>query len=467
VVRRRLLLVNVLLVALTLGAFGLGAYLVAADNLQRAVDRELTRKAEAVERAWKNVAPRLLALPSGTPGLFPNQPAALRRALFTQAFVLPRFYRQGDVPLFGNEPPWDEESLHAAWGGKRVFSTALTPDDELRLLSIPLRDSGRVVATVQFGATLTDARVEQARLREAFAMFIPVALIVATAAGWLLTRLALRPVGALADAASRIEASNLGERLPVNGRDEFAHLSATVNALLDRIAAAFGRLEEAYDGQRRLTADMAHELKTPLAAVQMEADVALLAPRSEEEYRRALEAIVRTSHRMGSLVADMMLLAQSDEGRLDLRREPTLLNELLEEIAEDVAALPGPPIHVEVPSRLTLDVDPRYLARILRNLLENARRHSPHDRPVTLTAAVRGHGIEIQVIDQGEGIAAEHLPRLFDRFYRIEMSRARGQGGTGLGLAICRSLVEAHGGTIHVDSTVGAGTRVTLFLPAP
>jgi signal transduction histidine kinase len=298
-------------------------------------------------------------------------------------------------------------------------------------------------------------------------MFIPVALIVATAAGWLLTRLALRPVGALADAASRIEASNLGERLPVNGRDEFAHLSATVNALLDRIAAAFGRLEEAYAGQRRLTADMAHELKTPLAAVQMEADVALLAPRSEEEYRRTLEAIVRTSHRMGALVADMMLLARSDEGRLDLRHEPTLLDELLEEIAEDVVALPGPPIHVEVPARLTLDVDPRYLARILRNLLENARRHSPPDRPVTLTAAARGRGIEIRVIDEGEGIAAEHLPRLFDRFYRVEMSRTRGQGGTGLGLAICRSLVEAHGGTIHVDSTVGAGTRVTLFLPSP
>lgn len=230
-------------------------------------------------------------------------------------------------------------------------------------------------------------------------------------------------------------------------------------ALVAGFVFAFRRVSRGFAEQdrlrRQLLADVAHELRTPLAILQGRIEGLLdgIYPADEEQLQRLLDE----SRRLGRLVDDVGTLAHAEAGALELRKEPVDLGELI----RDVAAVFGRPLRLELPAELpVLQLDPLRLREVLLNLLANADRHTPPDGTIAIRAEAGRHEVTLLITDTGAGIPAEELPRVFDRFHKGEGSR-----GSGLGLAISRDLVRAHGGRIGVASEVGVGTTVTVVLP--
>jgi signal transduction histidine kinase len=274
-----------------------------------------------------------------------------------------------------------------------------------------------------------------------------------------LSRGIVGPVEALTIAARRMERGDLNQRVTVRGRDEIGELAHAFNAMADSLS-----LSEQL--RRQMVTDIAHELRTPLTNIRGYLEAVrdgVVAPRAE-----VIDSLYEESLLLNRLVEDLQELALAEAGQLRLRRQPCAISEIAE---RTVAALPPttadePAVHLELPDDLPLvDADPERVGQVLRNLITNARHHTPPEGRITIAAQVREHEVEIAVRDTGSGIAPEHLPYVFERFYRADQARARSTGGAGLGLAIVKQLVEAHGGRAAVNSTLGAGTTFTFTLP--
>lgn len=288
-------------------------------------------------------------------------------------------------------------------------------------------------------------------------------------AGWWLAVQSTRPVAAILATADRLDPSRLTDRLPVRGvGDELDHLAITINGLLDDVAAHVDR-------QQQFVADAAHELRGPLAAVRSAIEAALAHDRTAEDYRESLETVLEEARYLSKLTNSLLLLAESAAESGPATTTPVDLVEVVRQAASmfaGVAEHVGIDLDVTVPAeRVTVAGDPGQFRQLVGNLLDNAIRFTAPGGRVTVGVA-RGAGddrIVLTVRDDGEGIAARHLPRLFDRFYKVDSSRSR-TGDTrsgGLGLPICKAIVERHGGTITIESRPGAGTSVTVSLPQP
>jgi signal transduction histidine kinase len=305
-----------------------------------------------------------------------------------------------------------------------------------------------------------------AKLGRVLLLLLPLALLLTGVAGVWLTSRALRPVEEFADAAGRIGGANFSGRMPVSGKDEFAHLGSVFNSMLDRLETAFLNLEEAYKSQRQFVADASHELKTPLTAMRTRLGIASLRVQTPEKYIEHIGSLTRSTDKMSSIVSDLLLLARADEGMLLGKRRSIPVESLAEEAASIIEDAYGCRIERKVQDKLEVSADADGLSRVLTNVLDNAARHTPRDGSIVLSAFNRGQIVVIQVEDSGSGIPAEHLPHVFDRFYRVDASRERETGGTGLGLALVKAIVEAHHGALSIASEVGRGTTVTIELPA-
>jgi two-component system, OmpR family, sensor histidine kinase BaeS len=292
---------------------------------------------------------------------------------------------------------------------------------------------------------------------------IAVGAAVATALllSWLVSTRIVRPVRALADAAQHIARGARGARVPERGSDELSHLGAAFNEM----AAS---LDHAEDTRRQLLADVAHELRTPLATVEsyLEALADGVLPADSENW----DAIRAQTRRLNRLVDDLQRVSRAEAHQLDLHPTPTPPAVVLQAAAR--AALPaygtrGVTLELDVQQRLpTLDVDRERIAEVLGNLLDNSLRHTPRGGKVQASARQDGDVVEIAIADTGEGIAAEHLGRVFERFYRVDPARSRASGGSGIGLAIVRAIVEAHGGTVTASSD-GIGRGATFIVRFP
>jgi signal transduction histidine kinase len=317
----------------------------------------------------------------------------------------------------------------------------------------------------------------------AYALAIPLLLGLAGAGGYVLARRALAPVAAMSERAREIGATTLHGRLPVaNPRDELGSLAGVVNELL-------GRLEGAFTQQRRFVADASHELRTPVAILRAEADVALgRSGRSEAEYREAIGVMRDAAQRLSRIVDDLFLLARADSGHQTVRRAPLYLDEL---VADGVRAMCSVAARRDV--RLTVDMvhgapdgmpftgDPELLDRLLLNLLDNAVRFSPAAGEVRVRLASGDDAYQLSVADDGPGIPPEARPHVFDRFFRVDRARSRGEAlhtatpdgleqpiapsGAGLGLAIARWIAEAHGGSLVLARSTSDGTTFVATLP--
>ena len=290
-------------------------------------------------------------------------------------------------------------------------------------------------------------------------LFTPFALLIAGLAGAFLAGRALGPVAAVTRAAEAIDDRSLDTRLPVTGDDELARLASTFNAMIARLQGSFER-------QRRFVADASHELRTPLTRIKLTTGAALSQDTTEAEMRRALEVVDGAADSMSGLIERLLFLAQADAGTLPRPETAVDLRCLLAEVAEGYRDRPAPVVEVRVEDTpLIALAEEEDLRRALTNLVDNARRHSPPDRPVVIEGARVGERIAVRVIDTGPGIAPEHLGRLTERFYRADLARSRKDGGFGLGLSIVAAIAAQHGGEFEITSTPGR-TVATLLLPA-
>jgi heavy metal sensor kinase len=309
-----------------------------------------------------------------------------------------------------------------------------------------------------------------ALLRNALLIAVPIFLLFSCAAGWFLAERALAPIAAMSQRARTISEKNLDARLPVaNERDELGELAVVFNELLDRLERAFGQLETAYSQMRRFLADASHELRTPVAAVRGEVQVALKRERSGEEYRESLGVIHEEAVHMSRIVDDLFTLARADAGDRSIDRRPFYLEELAAEVCRIARPLARErTIGLELDSQaseLQVSGDEALVRRAVLNLVDNAMKYTEPGGSVRLAVSRDGAHARLDVSDTGIGIALEEHERVFERFYRVDRARVRSEGGAGLGLAIVRWAMEEHGGTVTVSSEPGFGSTFSILIP--
>ncbi len=340
------------------------------------------------------------------------------------------------------------------------LSAVLAPP--VRVLSVPLGRPPRAI--LQVGKVEADLLRLRTLLITTLVGALALGLPLAALGGWWLAGRALAPVRAMVETANRIEAENLAERLPEpKHNDELGHLARTFNQLLDRLQAAFQR-------ERRFTADIAHDLRTPLALIKSNIEVALNRPRSAEELRATLIEANGQIDRLSSLLDAALMLARVDSGQLQAHFTMLDLSELLTDLVETSAVYAqeefGQSLTCEISAQLWVRGDRDYLTRLFLNLLDNAMQYTPAGGTIRVTAAATAGQITVTVADTGPGIAAEDLAHIFDRFYRGDKARTSdGRDHVGLGLSIAQVIAHAHGGEITAESTPGQGSRFTVRLP--
>jgi heavy metal sensor kinase len=453
----RLTLWYLAIFALAQALFGTGMWFILRENLHDIADSTLKTTTEDVRRF-------LEARPAG------EGSADLRKAVTEE---------------YGSETGGDFLQITDSDGTWVYRSPALTRQsfpampptllqkprsEDLRLGKKPFRFIAQRIEArgrtyvVQAG-TSTDEEVETLqRFRDYLLMLAPLLLLVAGAVGYGLSRRALAPVDALTRTARTITGGTLSQRLaPLHTGDELQRLSETLNEMLARLEAAFGRVTQ-------FTADASHELRTPVSLIRTEAELALRRSRGEEEYREALRRILLESERTTTLIEQLLALARTDSGRELFQIRALDLRGMLQDVAagwRQVANVRGLQFSERIlDAELNVLGDEAALRRVLNVLLDNAFKYTPcPGGMVRLSAERKDDRALISVRDNGFGIPEEEQTRIFERFYRVDKARSRDLGGAGLGLSIAQWIVEQHHGRITVESTPGAGSIFCVELP--
>jgi len=315
---------------------------------------------------------------------------------------------------------------------------------------------------LQMGQSLNIVQDTQSNLLRLILFGLPVTLIIATLGGIFTANRALHPVDTITRTVQSINATDMSKRIIYQGpTDELGRLTETLNSMLDRIQSAF-------DAERRFTADASHELRTPLTAIKGQVDVTLTRKRTPEEYAKALHHIQRETERLIRLANDLLFLARLDSTPLRWTSEQVSLSDLLEAVVEQVR------VNAEGKSiSLTADIPPHvfvqgvddHLIRLFLNLMDNAVKFTPTGGNISISVNQLPAEVHVRVKDNGRGIAPEHVPHLFERFYRVESDRTYKGGGAGLGLAIADQIARGHEGAISVESIPTKGTSFIVRLP--
>lgn len=348
--------------------------------------------------------------------------------------------------------------VSAARGGGVGRSTRASSSQKERVLHIAVASPEGLV--VRLAAPLADVERARGAMRERLLLASAVVFLLAVTVSMGVARALARPLLAMRDVAQRIARGSYDVQLGQTGRDELGDLQRSLQQLAEQLAATEAR-------RREFVGDLSHEIGTPVAAIQGYAETLLAGPVDAPTSKEFLEIIHRHARRIDLLVADLRFLSAQEARPADARvRVPVRVHDVAMHVQS--ALLPrteerGARVVLELEPTLEVLGDPEHLERVLLNLVENAVKYARGT--ITVTGRRTPSGGQIEVIDTGPGIAAEHLPRLFERFYRVDRGRSRESGGTGLGLAIVKRLVEDMGGTVEVDSKVGEGTRFTVRLP--
>jgi heavy metal sensor kinase len=340
-------------------------------------------------------------------------------------------------------------------GAWRVFSQpVMTPD-------------GTTIAWVQAAQSLKTVADTLQDFRNRLLWGIPIVLLLSGLGGYFLATRALQPIDQITNTAQEITASDLSRRLDYQGpEDEVGQLARTFDQMLERLQAAFVR-------EHRFTSDAAHELRTPLTALKGRLGVTLSKRRQPSVYIETLQEMEEQVDRLIHLSNDLLFMARLDQNEFRESARYIDLNEMIEAVIDQVRPLAEAKsirLEVAISGGLGIRGQLDLLIRLFLNLLDNAIKYSPVGGEVTIRAYRTAGGIQISVHDTGPGIASEHLPHLFERFYRVEGDRARfwgedGQGGAGLGLAIAYEIARSQGGKLSVESKVGQGSTFRVQFP--
>jgi heavy metal sensor kinase len=344
---------------------------------------------------------------------------------------------------------------------KKSFSVVTV--NGLRIAVVPL-SADRELGYASVAEPLSVIEVGLARLRRDFFAGVPLVLFFASLGGHFLARKSLLPITSMNNQTKRISAQSLSSRLDVaNPRDELGGLAVTINDLLSR-------LESSFKLQQQFIADASHELRTPLAVLRGETEVALTKPRTIEEYQDSLSLIKDEAERLSRIVEDLFILArQPVDAPVTLVREAVSLNDAVKDCAraaQVLAVRKGVRLETRNKSEpIVLNGDEELIKRMILNLLDNAVKYTPEHGEICVALAHQNGNAEILVRDTGIGIPKSAQQQVFDRFYRVDKTRSRALGGAGLGLSIVAWIVEAHGGSIKIDSAPGRGSKFTVLLP--
>jgi signal transduction histidine kinase len=440
-IRLRVTAAFALAMAAVLAGSGLFLYLRLGSHLETALDRELALRSQDLAAL---VSQPHASLAQDSSGRLVERGESYAQLLDGRGRVLEATRPLGTVPLL------DAGEVRVARRHPLYSNRPPLPglDEPSRLLAVPVGTRILVV-----GATRQDRAETLASFREELLIAGPIALLLASLVGYGLAGLSLQQVESMRRRAAAISAETPGERLPVPpSGDELERLGTTLNEMLDRLEAALER-------ERGFVADAGHELRTPLALLRTELELAARQAQSEAELRAAVDAASRETERLSQLAEDLLLIARADRGRLPLRVEDVEVDELFSSVVSrfdwraQVARRPAEGIRVQA-DRLRLE-------QALGNLVDNALRHG--GGAVELAACEQNGRVELHVRDGGTGFPDGFLDRAFDRFARADP--ARGGGGAGLGLAIVRTIALAHGGTAHAANRPQEGADVWLALP--
>ncbi|MFM8392525.1 MAG: sensor histidine kinase, partial [Acidobacteriota bacterium] len=294
---------------------------------------------------------------------------------------------------------------------------------------------------------------------------IPIALVLGGVGGLIIANQALHQVDRIRQTAEQINAGDLTERVPLPARmDEIGRLASTFNQMISRLQAAFDR-------QKQFTSDASHEMRTPLAVMRGDIEITLRRQRSVEEYQAVLNSTLEEIVRLSRLVEDLLLLTRADIGKVELQCRPVSLTRLCRDLIDYIAPLArqqGQVLFLRLPEGddLVINADESRLRQLLLNLIDNAIKYTNPGGRIELSLERVEDRVVIKVVDNGRGISAEDLPRIFDRFFRrAKMAGEPSVPGAGLGLSISKWIVDSHGGKIDVRSVPGEGTEFIVTIP--
>lgn len=461
-IKFRLTLWYLLVIMVLMLLFGGMAYFMLSRNLYQGIDNSLRVRATEIQVSSEADDDRS--------GRGPRRDGDDDREEIRITFVehlneVVLFYRaDGNLESrFGARVDLDniDPLLQTALAGSSGFSSSVTRDGEpLRLYASPF-SSAFNARVIVIGRPTADIVNALAAFRRVLLILAGAVILLAAIGGLLLADRALKPVDRITRAARDIGERDLSRRVDVRTQDELGRLAATLNGMIERLEVAFGR-------QRQFTADASHELRTPLAVIQAESTLALEKERTPDEYRKSLELVAQETEYMASIIGKLLFLARSDAGKEPLSIEPVGLKSMLQELEADVQALAREKelqLDLEQMDDLTVRGDRVKLRQLFLNILQNAVRYTPGGGRITVSLEKRDNTAMVSIADTGVGIAPEHLPHIFERFYRVDKARSRAEGGTGLGLSIAKHIAEAHGGRIDVESHVGKGSTFRVSLP--
>ena len=439
-IRIRLTLAFVLALGVVLAGLGAVVYIRFEDSLNDNTNQTLRSRATDIAAVIERSGPQI-----GGPGArFVESEESFAQVLDSDGTVVDGSSLLGDRPLLS-----PEEVSRAREGSLTVDRAPVEDDDPARLFAVPVDGFVLVV-----GQDIDDNEESLATLRLLLAVGLPIALILASFAGYAVAAAALRPVDEMRRKAAGISEDQPGERLPLSqADDEIRRLGETLNAMLARLEAALER-------ERGFVSDASHELRTPLASLKTELELALRRDRTEDELRAALRSAIEETNRLSRLADDLLVLARSDRGTLPLRMEPVGAKDLLDDIAERFRGA-GHDVQVSVPGGLAIEADRLRLEQAVGNLVANATTHG--GGTVTVSARAADGAVELHVEDEGPGLPAAFAERAFERFTRAD--EARTGDGAGLGLAIVAAIARAHGGRAGF-SPRQTGTDAWIALPA-
>lgn len=447
---------TLLVVAFTL--FAISTYFYLQSLLLQTLDDDLTGETEWV---LKTLAPRRdTAADSLRRGLLPE---AIQSLLDDHFIANPRNYivmialRNGAI-LYQSEdwanlgPPPADTLRH-----RPAFSSRNSPQGGVRTC-VNWQDP--YIVQIAYPERPVDLALDH--LSTIFAILAPLVIVFSASGGWLLAKLALRPIDSITDMANRITAHNLAERIP--GRDvpdEIGRLIRTINNMI-------GRLQQSFTQIRQFSLNIAHELRTPLTILKGESELALRKQESNDETRQLAGIYLEETVRLSRIVDDLLTLAKTEAGQIKIQHEPLEWDKLVREVFEDAQLLSSSrelSVALNHNDPVILTGDSARLRQLLRNLVINAIQYTPPGGSIGISSVLNGDSVEISVRDTGIGIAPTDLPHIFQPFYRSERAHHHAMGGSGLGLAISQWIAHAHGGTILVASTQPGGSTFTVILP--
>jgi two-component system, OmpR family, sensor kinase len=463
--RLRLTIIYTCLLGMSLLAFSSVLYIVLQNSLMGAVDRTLLTSSADIENRYIHTV---------TDTTFLGQPFVVVELPPIREFTTPGIYFQilnaqgrpvAHSSNLGNEViPINPDVVQSTLDGQTSLTTSSPgrPAEPLRVLSKPLVLNHITFGVLQVGASLYSVRLTMRLMLLLLIFGVVVTMLLGAMIIWFVTRRALQPLSTIAGTAEYIRSSqDLSQRLLIRTPDdEVGRLARAFNAMIERLEAAFAT-------QKQFIADSSHELRTPLTVIRGNLDLMKRDPQPESQVE-SLAAIETEAQRMSRLVDELMLLAQLDGAQPPVRR-PVALDEVVFQVYNQTRVLAvGRNVtlgHVDG-ARVMADND--RLVQMLLNLVDNAIKYTPEGGVITLECHAPAEPpaeARLSVHDTGIGIAAEDIPHLFDRFYRVDQGRARSRGGTGLGLAIVKSIAESYGGTVSVQSELGKGSTFTISLP--